>query len=133
MRSDRVVHHVRTPHAAIADPGTSRTQRTLVGRYWHDAFIQMDDFKNEGVVASSSWPFQVNLLEADKQPVASTVPEEGATGWADTTMMHVNAPHPNCARRTGTGRMRARRIRSRPRHVSEVTDHDSPPAPARRA
>ncbi|MDH4117863.1 MAG: spermidine/putrescine ABC transporter substrate-binding protein, partial [Acidimicrobiia bacterium] len=24
-------------------------------------------------------------------------PKEGATGWADTTMMHVNAPHPNCA------------------------------------
>ena len=29
-----------------------REQRELVGRYWHDAFIQMDDFKNEGVVAS---------------------------------------------------------------------------------
>jgi len=39
-----------------------RQQRTLVGRYWHDAFIQIDDFKNEGVVASGSWPFQVNLL-----------------------------------------------------------------------
>jgi putative spermidine/putrescine transport system substrate-binding protein len=43
-----------------------RVQRTLVGRYWHDAFIQIDDFKNEGVVASGSWPFQVNLLQADK-------------------------------------------------------------------
>ena len=31
------------------------------------------------------------------QPIASTVPVEGATGWADTTVMHVNAPHPNCA------------------------------------
>ena len=39
-----------------------RTQRKLVGRYWHDAMIQIDDFKNEGVVASGSWPFQVNLL-----------------------------------------------------------------------
>ncbi len=74
-----------------------RTQRTIVARYWHDAFVQIDDFKNEGIVASSSWPFQVNLLIADKQPIASTVPEEGATGWADTTMMHVDAPHPNCA------------------------------------
>ncbi len=27
-----------------------RAQRKLVGRYWHDAFIQIDDFKNEGVV-----------------------------------------------------------------------------------
>jgi putative spermidine/putrescine transport system substrate-binding protein len=74
-----------------------RAQRKLVGRYWQDAMIQIDDFKNEGVAASSSWPFQVNLLAADKQPIASTVPEEGATGWADTTMMHVEAANPNCA------------------------------------
>jgi putative spermidine/putrescine transport system substrate-binding protein len=79
-----------------------RAQRALVGRYWHDAFMQIDDFKNEGVVASSSWPFQVNMLQADKDaiaktPVASVIPQEGATGWADTTMMHVDAPHPNCA------------------------------------
>ena len=72
-------------------------QRALVGRYWSDAMVQVDDFKNEGVVASTSWPFQVNLLQADKQPIASTVPEEGATGWADTTMMHAEAAHPNCA------------------------------------
>ena len=40
-----------------------RGQRKLVGRYWHDAFIQMDDFTNEGVVASGSWPFQVEPAE----------------------------------------------------------------------
>lgn len=74
-----------------------RQQRQLVGRYWHDAFIQIDDFKNEGVVASGSWPFQVNLLTTDGAPVASTIPQEGATGWADTTMMHVDAPNPNCS------------------------------------
>jgi len=74
-----------------------RTQRTLVGRYWHDAMIQIDDFKNEGVVASGSWPFQVNLMEAEKLPIASTIPEEGVTGWADTTMLHAESQHPNCA------------------------------------
>ena len=74
-----------------------RGQRDLVGRYWHDAMIQIDDFKNEGVVASGSWPFQVNLLLAEKAPVASTIPSEGATGWADTTMMAADAAHPNCA------------------------------------
>ena len=74
-----------------------RQQRELVGRYWHDAFIQMDDFKNEGVVASGSWPFQVNLLKGEGLPIASTIPAEGATGWADTTMLHVDAAHPNCA------------------------------------
>ena len=74
-----------------------REQRALVGRYWHDASLQVDDFTNEGFVASSSWPFQVNLLELQNKPIASVFPSEGVTGWADTTMMHVNAPHPNCA------------------------------------
>ncbi|MCB4769127.1 ABC transporter substrate-binding protein [Ancylobacter sp. Lp-2] len=74
-----------------------RAQRKIVQRYWHDAMIQVDDFTNEGVVASSSWPFQVNLLVSQKKPIASTIPAEGATGWADTTMMHVDAVHPNCA------------------------------------
>ncbi|MBP2550677.1 putative spermidine/putrescine transport system substrate-binding protein [Neorhizobium galegae] len=74
-----------------------RGQRKLVGRYWHDAMIQTDDFKNEGVVASGSWPFQVNLLQAEKAKIASTFPEEGTTGWADTTMLHADAAHPNCA------------------------------------
>jgi putative spermidine/putrescine transport system substrate-binding protein len=72
-----------------------KEQRPLINRYWHDAYVQMDDFKNEGVVASGSWPFQVNFMEGVN--VGSTIPSEGATGWADTTMMHVNAPHPNCA------------------------------------
>ena len=100
-------HH--RPELGITDPyaldrkqfdaaiGLLREQRKIVGRYWHDAFIQVDDFVNEGVVASSSWPFQVNLLRSKDAPVASVVPVEGATGWADTTMVHVDAPHPNCA------------------------------------
>ena len=73
-----------------------RVQRTLIGRYWHDAFIQIDDFKNEGMVASGSWPIMVNLLKADT-PIASVVPKEGVTGWADTTMLHTESKHPNCA------------------------------------
>jgi putative spermidine/putrescine transport system substrate-binding protein len=74
-----------------------RQQRQLVGRYWHDAAIQMDDFTNEGVVVSGSWPYQVNALQFAGEPIASVFPEEGVTGWADTTMMHSEAPHPNCA------------------------------------
>jgi putative spermidine/putrescine transport system substrate-binding protein len=74
-----------------------RSQRDLINRYWHDAFVQMDDFKNEGVVASGSWPFQVNLLQFEGAPIASSFPVEGVTGWADSTMLHVDAPHPNCA------------------------------------
>jgi putative spermidine/putrescine transport system substrate-binding protein len=74
-----------------------RKQRQLVGRYWHDAFVQIDDFTNEGVVASSSWGFQANVLKSKKAPIATVVPREGATGWADTTMLHAEAKHPNCA------------------------------------
>ena len=74
-----------------------RKQHPLVQRYWHDANVQVQDFTTEGIVASGSWPFQANTLAANKQPVASTVPAEGATGWADTTMLATDAKHPNCA------------------------------------
>jgi len=74
-----------------------RAQHPLIQRYWHDANVQVQDFTNEGVAASGSWPFQVNTLVANKQPIASTFPVEGATGWADTTMLHSQASHPNCA------------------------------------
>ncbi|QXH50444.1 ABC transporter substrate-binding protein [Pseudomonas fakonensis] len=74
-----------------------RQQQPLIHRYWHDATVQMSDVKNEGVAATSSWGYMVNGLQADKQPVASVVPKEGATGWADTTMLHAEAKHPNCA------------------------------------
>jgi putative spermidine/putrescine transport system substrate-binding protein len=75
-------------------------QRQLVAKYWTDYTAQMDEFKNEGIVASTSWPLQVNLLSGEKDAkikVAGVVPEEGATGWSDTTMMAASAPHPNCA------------------------------------
>jgi putative spermidine/putrescine transport system substrate-binding protein len=74
-----------------------RQQRELVGRYWHDVTVQIEDFTNEGFVASSAWPYQVNLLKASGEPIDSVVPQEGATGWADTTMLHAEAAHPNCA------------------------------------
>ena len=74
-----------------------REQRKIVGKYWHDAFVQIDDFTNEGVVASGSWQFQANILKSKNRPIATTVPVENATGWADSTMLHTEAKHPNCA------------------------------------
>lgn len=74
-----------------------KEQRQIVPKYWSDYTIQIEDFKSEGFVAAPSWPYQVNLLQLDNQPIASTIPQEGATGWADTTMMSAKAPHPNCA------------------------------------
>ena len=74
-----------------------RGQKALTHRYWHDATVQMTDFKNEGVVASGSWGFMVNSLKGEKKPIASVIPKEGATGWADTTMLHTDAKNVNCA------------------------------------
>lgn len=74
-----------------------RDQHNLIHRYWHDTTVQMSDFKNEGVVASSAWPYQANALKAEGQPVATVFPKEGVTGWADTTMLHSEAKHPVCA------------------------------------
>ena len=72
-------------------------QKKIVHRYWHDAKKQIDDFTGEGIAASSSWGYMVNALIGAKQPIASTIPDEGSTGWADTTMLHAEAKHPNCA------------------------------------
>jgi len=74
-----------------------RSQKKLVHRYWHDATVQMSDFKNDGIVATSSWGYMVNGLAAEKQPVASTIPAEGSTGWADTTMLSADAKNLGCA------------------------------------
>ncbi|WP_036991658.1 extracellular solute-binding protein, partial [Metapseudomonas furukawaii] len=40
-------------YAAVLD--LLRKQHSLVHRYWHDATVQMSDFKNEGVAAASTW------------------------------------------------------------------------------
>jgi putative spermidine/putrescine transport system substrate-binding protein len=97
------------PELAIKDPyaldekqyqgvlDLMREQRKLVVRYWRDARTQIEDFRTAAAVAASSWAFQVNFLRAEGRPIASIIPREGATGWSDTTMMHVNAKHPNCA------------------------------------
>ena len=102
LKAHRPELGIQDPYALTRDQFNAaldllRQQRELIGRYWHDAFIQMDDFTNEGVAASSSWPFQANLLALGGAPIAYVVPEEGATGWADTTMMHIDSKHPNCA------------------------------------
>ena len=80
-----------TPSSCRGGPRPPAQQRKIVGRYWHDATVQVDDFESEGVVASSSWPFQVNLLRG-KNARRLDLPDEGATGWADTTMLHVKPP-----------------------------------------
>ncbi|MDN0076771.1 ABC transporter substrate-binding protein [Crenobacter sp. SG2303] len=74
-----------------------RQQKQLTHRYWHDVTVQMNDFKNEGIVATSAWGYTINTLQGEKFPVEGTIPKEGSTGWADTTMLHAEAKHPVCA------------------------------------
>lgn len=74
-----------------------RQQKQLTHRYWHDVTVQMNDFKKEGVAVSSAWGYTINTLQAEKFPVEGVIPKEGATGWADTTMLHAKAQHPVCA------------------------------------
>jgi putative spermidine/putrescine transport system substrate-binding protein len=73
-----------------------REQHALIHRYWHDTTVQMSDFKNEGVVASSAWPYQANALKAENQPIATVFPKEG-----DRLGGHHHASragkHPMCA------------------------------------
>ena len=102
LKSTRPELGITDPYALNRDQFNAaiellRGQRKLINRYWHDAFIQMDDFTNEGVAASGSWPFMANLLKFGGAPIDKVVPVEGATGWADSTMLHVDAAHPNCA------------------------------------
>jgi putative spermidine/putrescine transport system substrate-binding protein len=102
LKSTRPELGITDPYALNRDQFNAaiellRQQRTLINRYWHDAFVQMDDFTNEGVAASGSWPFQANLLKGGGAPIEKVVPVEGATGWADTTMLHVDSDHVNCA------------------------------------
>jgi putative spermidine/putrescine transport system substrate-binding protein len=74
-----------------------KDQRPLIKKYWGLASQEISMFKNEDAFVGAAWPYQTNTLKADGAPVADTIPEEGATGWADTWMLATNAPHPNCA------------------------------------
>ena len=45
-------------------------------------FIQMDDFTNEGVAASGSWPFQANLLKGGGAPIEIPLTSGAAASFA---------------------------------------------------
>jgi putative spermidine/putrescine transport system substrate-binding protein len=72
-------------------------QRPLIKKYWSLASQEIFDFKNGNVIVGAGWPYQVSTLKAANFPIGTTIPSEGATGWADTWMLAARAPHPNCA------------------------------------
>jgi putative spermidine/putrescine transport system substrate-binding protein len=74
-----------------------KQQRPLIRKYWALASQEISMFTNGEAVVGAAWPYQESQLKAAKAPVASVIPQEGATGWADTWMFATKAPHPNCA------------------------------------
>jgi putative spermidine/putrescine transport system substrate-binding protein len=74
-----------------------KQQKPLIKKYWGLASDEIDLFKNGDALIGASWPYQTNTLAADNVPVKDTIPEEGATGWADTWMLSAKSKHPNCA------------------------------------
>src|SRR6266702_6244443 len=72
-------------------------QRPLIEKYWALASQEIFDFKNGNAIVGAGWPYQVSTLKAAHFPIGTTIPSEGATGWADTWMLAAKAPHPNCA------------------------------------
>ncbi|MGH3418535.1 MAG: ABC transporter substrate-binding protein [Streptosporangiaceae bacterium] len=98
-----------TPSLGITDPyeltqpqfqaavSLLATQKPLIEKYWSLASQEIFDFKNGNATLGAGWPYQVSTLKAAKFPIGTTIPSEGATGWADTWMLAAKAPHPNCA------------------------------------
>ncbi|MFF5204515.1 ABC transporter substrate-binding protein [Streptosporangium sp. NPDC000396] len=74
-----------------------KQQRKIVGEYWSDYTKEVQAFKSGDSVVGTTWQVIANVAQADKAPVAVTLPKEGATGWSDTWMVAASAKHPNCA------------------------------------
>jgi putative spermidine/putrescine transport system substrate-binding protein len=74
-----------------------KQQKPLVKKYWASAADEIGLFKNGDASIGASWPYQTITLQDAKVPVKDLIPQEGATGWADTWMMSTHAKHPNCA------------------------------------
>ena len=73
-----------------------KQQRPLIGQFWGDVTKQQQAFTQGDLTVGSIWQYTANLLTADKQPVKTTLPTEGGTGWSDTWMLSSKAKHPNC-------------------------------------
>ncbi|HEY5031620.1 MAG TPA: extracellular solute-binding protein [Actinomycetes bacterium] len=74
-----------------------QAQKAAVGTYWAKYTDAQKALESGTTVIGSTWQIIVNLAAGDKAPVASVLPKEGATGWADTWMIDAKSPHPNCA------------------------------------
>jgi putative spermidine/putrescine transport system substrate-binding protein len=73
-----------------------KQQRDAGALYWGTYSDQVASYGAGDVTTGTSWQFMVNLMQAEDQPIAGVLPDEGSTGWSDTWMIATNAEHPNC-------------------------------------
>jgi putative spermidine/putrescine transport system substrate-binding protein len=76
-----------------------KKQAPEVSDFWPgDVAKQVQAFTTKNAVVGTTWPYQVNLLQAAKPPVPvkAVKPKEGTTGWSDTWMIYSKAKNPNC-------------------------------------
>jgi len=73
-----------------------KQQREIIGEYWSDYTKELAAFKSGDSVLGTTWQVIANLATADKVPIGTVLPKEGATGWSDTWMIASKAKHPNC-------------------------------------
>jgi len=71
-------------------------QKANGATYWGTYSDQIASYTAGDAVVGTSWQFQVNLLQAEDQPIAGVLPDEGSTGWSDTWMIASKAKNPNC-------------------------------------
>jgi putative spermidine/putrescine transport system substrate-binding protein len=107
--ADAAVHLMKTkPDLGIKDPyQLTRAQfdeaikllQALVANqptFWGGVTDQVTSYTSGDVVVGTTWQYQINLLQTDKQPIEGVLPDEGSTGWSDTWMIAKAAKHPNC-------------------------------------
>jgi putative spermidine/putrescine transport system substrate-binding protein len=73
-----------------------RQQREAISNYWWDFVREQAAFVAGDAVLGTTWQLVADLLRADRVPVATTLPTEGATGWSDSWRISSRARHPNC-------------------------------------
>ncbi|TDD35090.1 extracellular solute-binding protein [Actinomadura sp. KC06] len=73
-----------------------KRQRPNVNQYFVSYLDELHSFTSGYNYAGIGWQVTANLALAEKAPVATTIPVEGATGWSDTWMISSKAQHPTC-------------------------------------
>lgn len=85
------------PRQLGAAVGLLTEQRQNIGRYWSDHTQEIEAFTAGDSVVGTTWQIIVNLARAEKVPVETVLPSEGATGWSDTWMVATRSAHKTCA------------------------------------